>query len=174
MKEPKEKLDSLLEHNADEQLARVDWNELNTAISKRLDKAESNKLYARKYPVVFKVAAGIAVAAALIFIAVMFQTKLPPTVKFEDHGNAMVRFVDKKGVAMVDIQQISDRSQVIVDFEDNARKVAKCDIKIIDSNGDLKKESDQPMWIIISKSEPTVADNGHSSDEADMALIYLL
>ncbi len=174
MKERKEEIDLLIERNTAEQLAGVDWDKLNKAISKKLDEAKSNKLYARKYPIVFKVAAGIAAAAAVIFIAVMVKTEPPHTVKFENHGNAMVRFIDKKGVATIDIQHTSSRPRVMINFEDSSRKLAKCDIKIIDSNGNLKKDSDQPMWIIISKFEPVVADNGYSDDKDEMDLICLL
>lgn len=174
MKEKKEKIDVLFERNAAEQLGGVDWDKLNTAISSRLDQAEKCKTSLVGFPTVFKIAAGFVAAAAVVFITVMVRTEPPPTVRLEDYGNAVVKFVNKKGVAMVNIQQTSDMSWVMVDFGDSSRKVAKCDIKIIEFNGDLKKESDQPMWIIISKSELTVADNGYSSDEDEMGLICLL
>ena len=174
MKDAKEKIDILLQRSAAEQLENVDWDKLNTAISQKLDEAESNKLYAKKCPSVFKIAASIAAAAAIIFIAVMVKTEPPHKVKFEKSGKAVVRLIDTKGIATVKIEQEVSKSRVMIDFEDSSRKIARCYIKIIDSKGDLKRDSDQPMWIIISKSEPMVADNGYSDNEYEMDLICLL
>jgi len=173
MKKEKEKIDSLLQRNATEQLDNVDWDKLNTAISTKLDEAESNVLRAKRYPVVFKIAAGIAVAAAVIFIIVMVKTESPQPVKFEKHGKAVVTFIDKKGAAVVDIEQVDSQARVIVDFKDSERNVAKCDIKISDFDSDLKEDNDQPTWIIISKPEPAVANNGNG-DEDEMSLICLM
>jgi hypothetical protein len=174
MKDEREKIDFLLRRNTTKQLEKVDWDKLNTAISKKLDEAEGNKLYAKKYTALFRIAAGIAAAAVIIFIAVTVKTEPPRTAKFEYHGNAVVTLIDKKGTAATNIKQAHSRSQIIISFDDNSRKLAKCDIKITDSNGDLKKDSDQPMWIIISKSEQTVADNGYNGNEEELDLICLM
>jgi len=45
-------------------------------------------------------------------------------------------------------------------------------VEIIDLNGDLKKESDEPTWIIISRPEPVYADNGISRDVMSMICLF--
>ncbi|MBA7659906.1 hypothetical protein ES703_67900 [subsurface metagenome] len=88
MKKEKENIDLLLERNANEQLADVNWNRLNAAISERLNQADRNKTSTMKYRRVFKIAAGVAAAAAVVFIAVMIRTDTPTTVRFENRGRA--------------------------------------------------------------------------------------
>jgi len=139
MDEKKEKIDLLFEKNAEEQLARVDWDELNAVISSRLDQTQQSRTSARKYPTVFKIAGGLVAAAAVVFIVLMVRTDGPP----EMPGRAMVTFIEEKGSASVEI---------------------------IDSNGDLKKDSDRASWIIISRPAAVYADNGA---DRDMSMIYL-
>lgn len=171
MKEQKEKVDLVFERNTADQLTGVDWNELNAAISSRLDQAQKSKTSVRKYPTVFKIAAGIAAAAAVVFIVVMVRTDRLVDVQLGKGGRAVVKFIDKKGSASVEIKQAGGTSQVWVDFGGGGRKVAKCEVEIIDLNGSLKKDSSQAAWIIISRPEPVYADNGLSSDT--MTMIYL-
>ncbi|RKY24873.1 MAG: hypothetical protein DRP62_02730 [Planctomycetota bacterium] len=170
MKEGKEKIDLLFERNAEEQLTGVDWNELNAAISSRLDQAQKSKTSVRKYPTVFKIAAGIA-AAAVVFITVTVKTEKPADVQLDKGISAVVKFIDKKGSASIEIKRPSGKSQVMVDIGSSQRKVARCDVEIIDLNGGLRKGSDEAAWIIISRPEPVLADNGVSRYNAD--LIYL-
>jgi len=173
MKEEREKIDFLLQRNTTEQLENVDWDKLNTAILKKLDEAESNKLCAKRYSVVFKIAAGITVAAAaVIFIFVMVKTEPSYTVRFEKNGKAVVTLKDKKEASVVSLELLDSKARAMVDFEDSSRKLAKCDIMINDFEGSLKEDSDQPMWIIIIKSKPAVADNGYNNnDELDLAYL---
>ncbi len=144
MKKKKEKIDLLLERNANEQLAGVNWDGLNAAISERLNQADRNKIPTMKYRRVFKIAAGVTAAAAVVFIAVMIKTDTPTTVRFENGGKAIGTFVESKGSAKV---------------------------KILDSNGRDNQEKDRSAWIIIRTSEPKVADNGQSRDETDFACL---
>lgn len=173
MKDEKEKIDFLLQRNIAEQLKTVDWDELNTAISKKLDEAENNKIHKRKHAAVFKIAAGVAAAAALIFVAVMVKTEPLPIVKFEKNGKATVVLKDKAETSVVSIELPGNKVRATVDFEDSSSKLAKCDVVINDNEGSVREDSDQPMWIIISKPKPTVADNGYNIDD-ELDLICLM
>jgi len=172
MKEKKEKIDLILQRNAAEQLAKVDWKELNTVISSRLDDAGRGKTSTIRFPTIFKIAAGVAAAAAVVFILVMLKSHTPTGVQFETSGGAVVKFIESKGSASIEIEHASAKSVVMVDVEGSQRKVARCDIEMIDSNGDLKKESQGAAWIIISRPEPLYADNGVSSDITDMIYLF--
>ena len=172
MKEEKEKIDLILERNAAEQLAKVDWESLNVAISSRLDKAGQGKTSIIRLPTVFKIAAGLAAAAAVVFIAVTVRTDTPTTMRFENGGRAVVKFVESNGTASIEIKQASDKSAVIVDVVGGQIKVARCDVEMIDSNGGLKKDSDGAAWIIISRPEPALADNGTSPDMTSMICLF--
>ena len=144
MKKEKEQIDLLLKQNESEQLAGVNWDRLNAAISERLNQAGRSKTYAINYRRVFKIAAGVAVAAAVVFIAVMIKTNTPTTVRFESGGRAIVKLVESKGSATVEIH---------------------------DSKGQDNQSSNRSSWIIIRTRESKVADNGQSRDEADFACL---
>ncbi len=79
MKNERDKIELLLEHNADEQLKKVDWDELNSAISTKLDEAQKDKASVRKHPIVFKIAAGIAATAAVILVTLVIYSKVLPS-----------------------------------------------------------------------------------------------
>jgi len=171
MRQEKEKIDFLLERNVSEQLASVNWNGLNSAISERLNQAGRSKTYTINYRRVFKIAAGVAVAAAVVFIAVMIRTDAPTTVGFENRGRAVVKFIESKGSASVKIEHASAKAAVVVDLGGSQRRVARCDIKIIDASVDKEKNDSQAAWIIIRVPEPVLADNGISRDENDFACL---
>ena len=171
MKDRKEKTDLLFEKNAAEQLSGVDWDGLNTAISSRLDRAEVRKSSTQKYQSVFKIAAGVAAAAAVVFIAVMIKTEKPAELQLEEGQRAVVKFIESKGTALVEIKRAGSKSQVWVDVGGSERKVARCDVKIIDLNGDLKERDSQAAWIIISRPVRVLADNG--INRAVMSMICL-
>ena len=168
MKEKKEKIDFLFEKNAAEQLADVNWQGLNAAISSRLEQAEQSKTSVRKYPNVFKIAAAVAAAAAVVFIAVMVKTEAPTDLQLENGRSAVVKFIESRGFASVEIKRAGIKTQVMVNVGGSGRKVARCDVKIIDLNGDWKEAGNRAAWIIISIPEPVVADNGPSRDEMDL------
>ena len=171
MKEEKEKIDFLLEENVEEQLAPVDWNRLNAAISSRLDKAGQSKTSVWKYQRMFKITAAVS-AAAVVFIAVMVRIKKPAEMVLQNGRHAVVKFVETKGSASVEIISTSGRSDVTVGFGGSERKVARCDIEIIDLNGDLRRERGQAAWIIISRPEPLLADNGLNKDLISMICLF--
>ena len=172
MKSEKEKIDLLFGKKAAEQLSGVDWDALNTAISRRLDEVEGRKTSALKYRRVFKIAAGVAAAAAVVFIAVMVSTEKPTDLQLEKDRRAMVKFVESKGTALVEIHGVSANSQVWVDVGGGERKAARCDIEIIDLNGGLKKEREQAAWIIISRPKRVLADNGINRDVISMICLF--
>ena len=172
MKSEKEKIDLLFEKNAAEQLSGVDWDALNTAISRRLDEVEGRKTSALKYRRVFKIAAGIAAAAAVVIIAVMIKTEKPADMQLEEGQRAVVKFIESKGTALVEIKRAGSKSQVWVDVGGSERKVSRCDIEIIDLNGGLKKEREQAAWIIISRPKRVLADNGINGDVISMICLF--
>jgi hypothetical protein len=145
MKKGKEQIDLLLEQNETELLSGVNWNQLQSSVSKKLDDADSNQTSIIKYWRMFKVASGIvAAAAAVIFIAVMIKNNIQTEVKFENRKKGMVAFIEDKG---------------------------STNVEILDSNKQNDKTNDQTSWIIIRMSEPKVADNGHDRDEMDFACL---
>jgi hypothetical protein len=144
MKKKKEKIDLLLERNTSEQLDGVNWDGLNAAISQRLNQAGRSKTSTMNYRRVFKIAAGVTAAAAVVFIAVMVKTGTPTTVRLENGQRAIVKLVESKGSATVEIH---------------------------DSKGQDNQSSNRSSWIIIRTRESKVADNGQSRDEADFACL---
>lgn len=171
MKNEKEKIDLLLDKNAAEQLAKVDWDELHAEISSRLDQTRQSKASAIRFPTVFKVAACVA-AAAVVLIAIIVKTEKPEVLKLENGTSAVVRFIETKGSALVEITYEPAKSQVLVDVGAGRRKMAKCDIEIVDMNGDLEGRANRAAWIIISRPEPVYADNGTSIDLMDVMYLF--
>ncbi len=144
MKKSNKDIDLLLKRNAAEQLNHVDWDELGVMISRRLNQAQQSKTSEIRFPTIFKMAAGLIAAAAVVFVTVMVRTDTPMAVRFENGTRAVVKFVESKGSAK---------------------------IEIIDSNREQKKNSGRSAWIIIRAPEPMLADNGQSRDEADFACL---
>ncbi len=171
MKDKNEQIDLLIERNTTEQLEAVDWDRLNTAISRRLDQARQSTTSRLRFRTVFKIAAGFAAAAAVVFVLVAVRTDTPTTVRFENRGRAVVKFVESKGSAKVEIKHTSAKATVMVGGGISLKRVAKCDIKIIDANGDKEKNGSRAAWIIIRMPEPVLADNGISRDENDFACL---
>jgi len=169
MRKGKEKIDVLLERNASEQLAGINWDGLNATISEKLNQADQSRTYKINYQRVFKIAAGVTAAAAVVIIAVMIGTDTPTTERFESRGRAEVKFIESKGTASVEIEHASVKAAAVVELGGSGRKVAKCDIKIIDAGEDKEKNGSRAAWIIIRIPEPVLADDGISRDEADFA-----
>lgn len=170
MKDRKEKIDLLFEKNAAEQLSGVDWDVLNASISKHLNQVEARKSSTQKYSSVFKIAAGIAAAAAVVIIAVMIKTEKPAELQLEEGSRAVVKLIESKGTASVEIKGAG--AQVLVDVGGSQRKVARCDVEIIDLNGGSKKEGELAAWIIISRPERVLADNGINRDVMSMICLF--
>jgi len=172
MENKKERIDLLFEENANEQLAKVDWGKLNGAISARLDEAQPSKTSGRRYATVFKIGAGVAAAAAVVFIAVMVRMEKPMDLQFKDGQRAVVKFVETKGSASVEIISRSGRSQVLVDIGYARTGIAKADVEIIDQNGERKENGSRAAWIIIRMPEPALADNGANGHLRDLIRLF--
>lgn len=171
MKDEQEKIELLLARNADEQLRNADWNRLNSAISSRLDKAQQTKTSAIGFPSVFKIAAGVAAAAAIVVITVMMIPESPADMKLGNGRTANVEFIESKGSASVEIKGASGEWHVTVDIARD-RTLAKCNVEIIDSNGSRRQNDTQAAWIIISRPEPLYADNGVNRDMMDVIYLF--
>jgi len=157
-----EKIDLLLARNADEQLSKVDWNKLSSTISRRLDKTQQTKTYRIGLHSVFKIAAGVAAAAAVVFMIVMIKLE----------KSADMQLASRKGSASVEIIEALSKSQATVDIAVPDAKLAKCDIRIIDSRGSDKAGDAQGAWMVISRPEPLYADNGVNRDMMDVIYLF--
>jgi len=171
MKDEKEKIDLLFQQNAAEQLAGVDWDELNTAISSRLDETEHSKTSVRKHATIFRIAAGIA-TAAIVLIAVIVGINRPEGVKLQNGRRAVVKFIETKGSALVEIKHAGGKGKAVVDIGPSRIKLVKCDVRIIDFNGKRPKTDQRPSWIIVKRAEPLFADNGANTDMVDIMCLF--
>jgi hypothetical protein len=171
MRSDREKIDLLLEKNAAEQLAHVDWEGLNAAISSRLDQTSQTKTFVSKIPTVFKTAGGLA-AAAVILIVVMITVDAPDDLELETGQRAVVRFAEPTPTVSVEIEPRPAGSKVFVDVGPARSTLAKCDVQIIDVEAEREKKGSRAAWIIISRPEPVYADNGVSSDMMDFLYLF--
>jgi hypothetical protein len=154
MKNKKDKIDALLRRNTAEQLAGVDFDDLNAAISGRLDKARQARTPATGFPTVFKIAA-VTAAAAAVFIIVMVSS------------------TEKKGSATVTFMNPSDRTQVQVNITERDSNRGKSNVRIIDSGTARKQENKiRPNWFVISKAAPASTNNGADRDIRDIVCLF--
>jgi hypothetical protein len=150
MNKKKDKLDALLQRNTVEQLAGVDWDGLNAAISGQLDKAQKVKIS----PTLFKIATVTAAAAAILIIVMV---SCP-----EEKGSATVAFINP-----------SDRAHVQVNIVEKSGNRGKCDIQIIDLSTTQKLEDKtRPNWFVISKTESVSPKNDLDRDMRDIACLF--
>ena len=154
MKKNQDKIDALLRRNTAGQLADVDFDDLNAAISARLDKVQQGKTPATGFPTMFKTAA-VTAAAAAVFIIVM------------------VGSTEKKGSATVAFRNPSDRVQVQVNIAERDSNRGKSNVRIIDSGTARKQEGNtRPNWFVISKAEPASTNNGADRDVRDIVCLF--
>jgi len=153
MNKKKDKIDDLLKRNVTKQLAGFDWDDLNAAISGRLDKMQQPRKSASGLPVWFKISAVTAAAAVLIIV--------------------MIVSTNKKGSATITFINPSDRTRVQVNTVERDRKRGKCDVQIIDLSATRKQEDKtRPNWFIISQTEPLSTNNGIDQDMRDIACLF--
>ena len=154
MNKKKDEIDVLLRRNTAEQLAGMDWDDLNAAISGRLDKVQQRKTPTPKFIKVFKTAA-VTAAAAAVFIIVM------------------VNSTEKKGSATVAFINPSDRAQVQVNITERDSNRGKSTVRIFDSGTARKQEDNiRPNWFVISKAEPASTNNGADRDVRDIVCLF--
>lgn len=168
MKGEKEKIEQLLDRNATEQLARINWDRLTDDISARLDQARRVEVARRGWPAFFKIAAGVAAAAVIVFAVVTKRMHGPSDVHMPEGRSAVVEFMDRQGGTSIQINETEGQSLVVVHVGRDDRKVATCVVDIIDRNGDSERESNRAAWIIISRPQRTLADNGQGKEETDV------
>lgn len=171
MKKENENIDYLLKQNADEQLTSYDWDRLNESISKKLAEVDETGIHKFNYGYLFKIAAGIAVAAAVVIIAILLRTEPLQTAQYERDGKAVVKIIENTGSATVEIKQKSYETAVVVETQMKQQNSVVCDVEIINSNGDEAKNESRPTWIIIRVPEPVLVETGQSRDEADLACL---
>lgn len=153
MNKKKDKLDDLLKRNITKQLADIDWDDLNAAISGRLDKMQQTRQYAFGLPVWFKISAVTAAAAVLIIV--------------------MIASSNKKGSATITFINPSDRTRVQVNTVERDTKRDKCEVRIIDLSTTRKQEDKtRPNWFIISQTESVSTNNGLDRDMRDIACLF--
>jgi hypothetical protein len=167
-----DRIDDLLKRNVEQQLANFDWEKLTKGIRKRLAVAEVQRTFGAKYASLLKVAAAIAVATTVVFIAVMVRMSRPPVMESENAGNAPVKFVERTGSASVEIKSASVKPHVIVDIGTQDRKLATCDIEIIDENGSRRQDGTRAAWVIISRTERIYAGNGFNDNMKDLICLF--
>ena len=168
MKGEKDRIDRLLDRHAAEQLARIDWDRLTDEISARLDQAQRGEVARSGWPAFFKIAAGVAAAAAIVVALVALRMRGPSDVQVPEGRSAVVEFVDRQQVASVQINEMAGQSLVVVHGGRDDRKAATCVVEIVERNGDLKRASSRAAWIIVSQPQRTLAENGQSKDETDV------
>jgi hypothetical protein len=172
MKQDRERIDRLLEKNTAEQLTDVDWEQLNTAISGRLDQVGRLGVSTIRFPFVLKAAAALAVAAAVILIAVAVVTDGPSDLQLPKGSSAIVKLLEPAGSASVVIERAAGKQSAFVEIGRAGRELAKCDVTIIDVNGDMERNGSRAAWIVISKPEPVYADNGVTKDMTDIISLF--
>ncbi|MHC4644568.1 MAG: hypothetical protein ACYTBJ_03630 [Planctomycetota bacterium] len=171
MTNKKENIDLLLERNAAEQLARVDWERLNAAISARLEVSRRTGRVATKRAVALKIAGGLAAAAAIILVVVTLRTERPKDLKLKEGRRAAVEFMERTRLAAVEMVHVRAGTQVLVDIGGGGRR-PMCDVKIVDADGGRKENGTGATWIIISRPEPAYADNGVGGDMMDFLYLF--
>ena len=168
MKGEKDIIDRLLDKNTAEQLAKVDWDRLTNEITARLDQVRQIEVTPGGWPVFFKITTGAAAAAAILFAVVVWRMHGPSDVHVPEGRSAVVEFVDRRGGATIRLNGPAGTTSVVIHTGRDDRKVATCVVNIIDRKNDLEREHDRAAWIIISKPQRTIADNGQSKEETDI------
>jgi len=171
MKGEQDRIDRLLDKNATEQLAKVDWDRLTDEISARLDHARQTEPMPSRFPVVFKIAAGAATAAAVIFVIIALRMHEPSDMPVHRGSPAASEVVDEKGAVSFQIRDASGRVLAMVQDGRADKGAVKCDVEIIERNGNLEADSSRAAWIIISAPTRTLSDNGYDREEADLVCL---
>lgn len=157
-----DRVDDLLKHNVEQQLADFDWETLTKGVWKRLAAAEVLGSCGSKYGGPFKIAAAIAVATAVALTVLVIIMSRPP----------LTQLAETAGSALVEIKTISAKPHVTVDIGAQNRKSAKCDIEIIDAGESRRHQGTQTAWMIISRTERVYADDGFNNDMEDLICLF--
>lgn len=164
MKNADEKIYLLLGQNADRQLAGFDWQHLNAAISKRLDKAGEIKKVEGRFRHLSNVTKWIAAAAAIVIITGVILINKQSENRLESKGHATVKFIESKGTGSAAIGIASGQADVKIESREGEKTVAAV-VKINDLNGESKKEGKRASWIIITRPQPFIAENKNDNEK---------
>jgi hypothetical protein len=164
----KEKLDLLLEQNAERQLAKVDWQALNASISSRLNAA--SKPAAFKWPVLLRVAAVIAIISAIA--ALLLLTDRLSLNRKTAHPVASVEFTHSIAQTAVQILEIPAQAEVSISPTAANSGIAKCEIEIIEPAVKPNLDLGIPTWLIVCKQEPSSAQNSFSEETASLLCLF--
>jgi short-subunit dehydrogenase involved in D-alanine esterification of teichoic acids len=146
----KEKLDLLLEQNAERQLAKIDWQALNASISSRLNAAPKPATF--KWPVLLRAAAIIAIISAITAL-LLLTVPLSLSRKSAVHI-ASVEFTHSIAQTTVQILEIPAQAEVSLSPAAANSGIAKCEIEI------------------ICRQEPSLAQNGISAETASLLCLF--
>jgi hypothetical protein len=164
----KEKLDLLLEQNAERQLAKIDWQALNASISSRLNAAP--KPATLNWPVLLRVAAVIAIIIAIAALLPL-AGRLSLNRKFAAPV-ASVKFTHSIAQTTVQILKTPAQAEVSISPTASNSSIAKCEIEIIEPAVKPNQGFDIPTWLIVCKQEPSSAQNGINEETASLLCLF--
>jgi len=166
MKRERDKIERLLARNAAEQLAKVDWDRLTEEISTGLDLAPRTETMPSGYAPVFKIAAGLAVAA-VVLVGVILGMRELLDLQAPQGNSTIVKSVDRQGAISIQIKDAGGHVLATVQDGRTDKGAAKCEVEILGRNGDAKAGSSRATWVIISAPTQAFAENGYDREEAD-------
>jgi len=173
MKHKAEDIDPLLRQNLQEQLAKVDWRKLNADISDRLDKAEKAGTAASPFSSLWKFAACIGVAGAVVFAAILITITNRPGLHSPRSPKALVRLEEQRGSASVQIGTTYRVATAEVRLEEPLARSSSCVVEINETIGLVRPAGNNASWSIIKKSaRPAYADNGLRYDKTDVVCLF--
>lgn len=164
----KEKLDLLLEQNAERQLAKIDWQALNASISSRLNAAPKPVTF--KWPVLLRVAAIIAIISSIAAL-LLFTGRLSLNRK-SGVPVASVEFTRSSAQTTVQILEIPAQAKISLSITAESSSVAKCEIEIIEPVVKPNQNFGIPTWLIVCKQEPLSAQNGVNEETASLLCLF--
>jgi hypothetical protein len=161
----KEKLDILIERNAEQQLAKVDWQSLNTSITSRLNTAGTQQSF--NWPLLLRIAAIIAVTCVIAAGILIIHNQ-----RANVSARASVELTSGSTRTVVQILDTHSQSEVIFSPPAANSPVAKCEIEIIEPAENTNQNFGGPTWFIICKQETPAVKNGMTEETASMLCLF--
>ena len=85
---------------------------------------------------------------------------------------AIAELLESRAVVSVDIKPAKSRGLAIVNIGSKSKHIVSCDVEILGDKVVEKARLEQAAWIIITKPEPILADNGHNRDLMDVVCLF--
>jgi hypothetical protein len=164
----KEKLDLLLEQNAERQLAKIDWQALNASISSRLNAVPEPGAF--NWPILLRIAAAITIISAVAAL-LLFQDHLSFNRKYAAPV-ASVEFTRSSSRTVVQIMETPAQAEVLLTPTAASSGIAKCEIEIIEPVVKPSQDFGIPTWFIVCKREPSSAQNGVNEETASLLCLF--